>query len=295
MNAEPLAITTDEDIQRSIDSLTDALTDTLTVIPADHETLREKISTALSRCLRPTLTEVSTRLDRAERLIHIGQLCAGVAHELRNPLSVIETSLYLLGERLGDDITARRYINRISAQVDISRETVNDLLDATRQTKLHYATVDLTAIVREAIAWVPRDPDVTVTLNLGDGPVPLSADARKLRQVLINLVSNALEAMRSRPERPVLAVSLGERPGWMDLTVEDTGIGIPPEALPRLFEPLYSTRHDGVGLGLALCRDIVEAHGGTLTAQSVSPRGARFTVSLPTTVPKPERDEQTKP
>lgn len=266
----------DRFLQRALNDVLDALDGV-----APREALAARLRPVINAQIRALIDEARDRLARAERLTHVGQLSAGVAHELRNPLSVIETSVFLLGERYGSEPAAQRQLQRISRQLDIARETINDVLDATREGELHRVEVDLGAIVREAVAWVPRAPDVTLLLCLPDEAPRVSGDARKLRQVVINLVSNGLQAMESRPRAPVIEVTLvaGERE--LRLAVRDTGVGIPPEALPRLFEPLYSTRRDGVGMGLALSRRIIEAHGGSLVAENVPEGGARFTVTLP--------------
>ena len=266
----------DRFLQRALNDVLDALDG---VAPRDE--LAARLRPVINAQIRGLIDEARDRLARAERLTHVGQLSAGVAHELRNPLSVIETSVYLLNQRYGDDPLAERQLKRISAQLDIARETINDVLDATREGALTRCEVDLGAIVREAVGWVPRAPEVTLRLSLPDEAPRVSGDARKLRQVVINIVSNALQAMESRPRPPPLEVTLAAGDDHQRLSVRDTGVGIPPEALPRLFEPLYSTRRDGVGMGLALSRRIIEAHGGTLVAENVPDGGARFTVTLP--------------
>jgi two-component system NtrC family sensor kinase len=221
------------------------------------------------------------RLARAERLVHVGQIAAGVAHELRNPLSVIETSVFLLQEGVPPTTTrATRQIERIRAQVGIASDIVGDLLDAARNRPAEMLPVDLADIAREAVTWVPRPADTVVEASLPVGVAVVSGDARRLRQVLINLVSNALQAMRA-VSPPRLTLSLAVADGFAAVTVRDHGPGIAPEHLARLFEPLWSTRADGVGLGLALSRELAAAHGGTLRADNAPDGGAAFTLRLP--------------
>jgi len=242
------------------------------------------ISAALHDALGAVLdayhAEHRARLDRAERLVHVGQIAAGVAHELRNPLSVIETSLFLLHEGTRNDPRATRHIERVRTQVGIASEIVGDLLDTARNRPVSLQPVDLAAIAREAMTWVPRPAETLVEAHLPEGVAVVEGDARRLRQVLINLVSNALQAMHDqRPARLRLTLRTGD--GFAAVEVHDAGPGIAPESLPRLFEPLWSTRAEGVGLGLALSREIAEAHGGTLRAANHPDGGAVFTLRLP--------------
>ncbi len=244
------------------------------------EGLRTALATALGEVLYAHHLEHQARLARAERLVHVGQIAAGVAHELRNPLSVIETSVFLLQERVADDTRATRQLERIRAQVGIASDIVGDLLDAARNRPAAMLPVDLAAIAREAVTWVPRPADTVVEAKLPVGVAVVSGDARRLRQVLINLVSNALQAMRA-VSPPRLTLSLAVADGFAAVTVRDHGPGIAPDHLARLFEPLWSTRADGVGLGLALSREIAVAHGGTLQADNAPDGGATFTLRLP--------------
>ncbi len=242
------------------------------------------LSAALQRALGSVLdayhAEHQARLARAERLVHVGQLSAGVAHELRNPLSVIETSLYLLQEAAAQDPRTIRHIERVRTQVGIASEIVGDLLDAASNRPAALLPVDLGAVAREAVTWVPRPAETVVEAHLPEGVAVVEGDTRRLRQVLINLVSNALQAMRA-VDPPRLSLTLRTEPGFAAVEVRDAGPGIAPENLPRLFEPLWSTRAEGVGMGLALSREIAEAHGGTLWAANAPGGGAVFTLRLP--------------
>lgn len=254
------------------------------------EALDAAVSDAPSRAaaravLARALDEVEARERekalRAERWTHLGQASAGVAHELRNPLTVIETSVFLLKERTQGDPVCERHLRRIADQVTIAGDIVGDLLDTARARPMHSAPVDLPALIHEALASVPREPDVAVAVELAPSLPAVHGDARRLRQVLINLVSNAVHAMASRERPRRLEVSLRAADGAVELAVRDHGPGVAPDDLPRLFEPLFSTRRGGVGLGLSLSRQIVEAHGGALTADNAPGGGARFTLRLP--------------
>ncbi|MBL8602341.1 MAG: hypothetical protein JNK72_10505 [Myxococcales bacterium] len=236
------------------------------------ESLRGQLSADAWEALR-------ARLVAAERLSHVGRLAAGVAHELRNPLAVIETSVWIV-KNATDDPRILRHVARITEQVGVASAIVGELLDAARERPLVRREVVLDAVCDEAIAWVPRRPEVAVLREGEGGPLRVVGDPRRLRQVLINLVSNALEAMAGLAA-PRLTVGLWRDGDMARVTVRDTGPGIAPALLPRLFEPLVTTRPGGTGLGLALARDIVAAHQGTLDATNHPEGGACFTLRLP--------------
>lgn len=224
---------------------------------------------------------------RADALLHVGQLAAGVAHELRNPLAVIETSVFLLQEQVGDDPRAARQLRRITEQLRLAGAIVNDLLDTVRGRRAPpspTATFDLARVVREAVAWVPRPPRLAIDLRLPDEPVVVPGDARRVRQVVINLVANAVQSLDDHDDAPDIAVALDTDEHAAHVSVRDHGPGISPELLPRLFEPFVTTRPQGTGLGLALSRQIARDHRGDLRAESVDPSeggGARFMLTLP--------------
>ncbi len=248
---------------------------------APKELLRERVGPAVTEALREHAMAVVDRLLRVERLAGAGQLSAGVAHELRNPLAVIETSLFILNERLGSDPRTQRQLKRIGEQVTIATAIVNDLLETVRDRPFASEHVDLATVARDALGRVPRPSNISVDLDLPEALALVEGDPRKLAQVVVNLLSNAVQAL-SLPdvEAPRLTLSVAADGVHARLDVDDNGHGIRADALPRLFDPLFSTRPDGTGLGLALSRRIAESHGGTLTAENLPMRGARFTLRL---------------
>lgn len=230
---------------------------------------------------------------RADALLHVGQLAAGVAHELRNPLAVIETSVYLLQDYVGEDPRAAKQLRRITEQLRVAGAIVTDLLDTVRGRHAPPSlatTFDLARVVREAVAWVPRPPRLTLALALPDEPVTVPGDARRIRQVVINLVTNAVQILDGHDDSPGVTVTLELDEREARVAVRDHGPGIAPELLPRLFEPFVTTRASGTGLGLALSRQIALDHRGDLRAESVAAAeggGARFTLTLPRSVDPP--------
>lgn len=249
---------------------------------AEHEPLREPVQRIcdidLAIMLHTYRLDLEARQAKAERLATYGQLVGSVGHELRNPLGVIETSLYVLRSRNDPDPKVVKHLDRIASQVALANQIITQLLDLIRDRPLGRQPVPLDDVVREVAAAVTRPEGAR--LELPQGPLPrLSGDPIQLRQVLVNLVDNALHA--AGPAGTV-QVTVGHAGGTVELTIEDSGPGIDPSIKGRLFEPLVSTRPRGIGLGLALVKRIVDRHGGMVEAgRSTQLGGAKFTVRLP--------------
>lgn len=221
---------------------------------------------------------------KVERLATFGQLVASIGHELRNPLGVIESSVYILGGRLGaDDDRARKHVDRIGEQVAVANQIISDLLDMIRERPLALERVRLAGLVAAAVEVIPRSPEVRIVLDGLDALPEVAADASKLRQVFVNLLDNAVHAVGAGGEIRVRGQALDDQ---ILITVEDTGPGIDPTVRGRLFEPLITTKVRGIGLGLALVRRIVEHHGGTVAHEAPPGGGARFVVRLPLEGPR---------
>jgi signal transduction histidine kinase len=215
---------------------------------------------------------------RVERLSTFGQLVGSIGHDLRNPLGVIETSLFILRGRVGQDERALKHVDRIKEQLDHANGIITDLLDMIRNRPLAPEPVVLAAVVTGAVAAVKRPPGVALEVT-GVAELPVvQGDPGQLRQVLVNLVENAVYAAS-----PTGAVAVRGRrgDGAVLLDVEDTGPGVDQATRRRLFEPLITTKERGIGLGLALVKRIAERHGGAVEYSDRQGGGARFTVRLP--------------
>lgn len=214
---------------------------------------------------------------RAERLSTFGQLVGSIGHELRNPLGVMETSLYILKGRMGGDATAAKHAARIGEQLGIANRIISDLLDMIRDKPLVTEQVPLAAVVQDAAAAVHRPEGVALSVEGLGGLPAIPGDPLQLRQVFVNLLDNAVHAVGAAGTVRVTG-SVDE--GDLLLAVEDSGPGVDPAAQRRLFEPLVTTKAKGIGLGLALVKRILERHGGQIAYE---PRGlgARFAVRLP--------------
>lgn len=231
---------------------------------------------ALQESLRET-EAVQAQLVLQERLAAIGELAATVGHELRNPLAVITNALYLLRRALAGGGDPARHLDTAEREVAAASAIVSDLLDYARARQPVMAPIDVADLAAEVLSTVPVSPGVSVVVE--GGATVVAADRDMLRQVLVNLVSNGLEAM---PDGGTLSVSTAPTPdGGAQVAVADTGAGIDPDVLPRIYEPFFSGKARGVGLGLAVTQRIVSAHGGDITVASTPGEGTTFTVVLP--------------
>lgn len=228
----------------------------------------------------------------AERLSTIGQFAAGIGHELRNPLGVIESSVYLLRQHLAKDPAdprIGRHLDKIAAEVDRATKTITELLELARNRAPRRHIVWVRSLVAEAVAATRLGDDVEVQIvTEPEADVPLNVDHEQLTRVLSNLFTNAGQAMQGRGR---IVVEASRTDGTTTLRVRDEGPGVPPDVRTRIFEALFTTRSKGTGLGLALCRRIVEAHGGSIWLEqeprvapagaATVPSGACFHISVP--------------
>jgi PAS domain S-box-containing protein len=233
------------------------------------------------------LQEQQEALFQREKLAAMGSLLASVAHELNNPLSVVMVQADLLSEEVREEALAER-IKLINQSAERCVSIVQNFLALARRTPPQRSHVELNAIIDEAmtlLAYPLRVDNVDVQQNLADDLPPLWADRHQLHQVLINLITNAHQALRERPtpRRLELTTRYDSVASMVTLEVADTGPGIPPALQERIFEPFFTTKPPGVGTGLGLpfCRGIIEGHGGTISVESQVSRGAVFRIKLP--------------
>jgi signal transduction histidine kinase len=225
---------------------------------------------------------VERSLAHAEKLAAIGELAARVAHEIRNPVTAARS----LAQQLARDPTSplnAEHADLIVEELERVEHQVRDLLRYARREDLRLEPVDLGVLVQGVagdLAERTQQAGVEVRLDTAVGIVA-AADREKLRQVLINLIENAVDALGAHagPRRLTLAVA-GEN-GTACLRVADNGPGVPAAVLPRLFEPFFSLKPNGTGLGLAIVKRTIDAHGGTIAADSREGAGTRFEVVLP--------------
>ncbi len=229
---------------------------------------------------------VEQKLRKAEKLSALGTLVAGVAHELNNPLAVIMGYSQLLSQ--GDHLPekSRAKLEKLVHESERAAKIVRNLLTFARPRDPQMTVVDINALataVVDACEAQGEAHEVEIEKRLA-ADLPLTkADSNQIEQVLTNLVSNGIQAMSKHDEQRVLRVTTGVYGAFIRIAVEDTGPGIPPEVVPRIFEPFYTTRApgEGTGLGLSISQTILEEHHGKIWVQSTLGRGAKFFVELP--------------
>jgi signal transduction histidine kinase len=243
-----------------------------------HRTLRE-----LLRRQREREHHVVRQLAHADQLATLGRLAAGLAHEIKNPLAGIQGALEVLRDEAGEGEQGRLF-GEMLEELKRVHGILHRLLESGRPAPLRLVRTDLgrlLADVAELLRPSLKRQGVELTTEVADRLPEIEVDPAKIRQVLVNLVQNAAEAMHDRPGHVRLRASAYADASAVVLTVEDDGPGIPPESLARLFEPFYTTKFTGTGLGLAISKSLVEQHGGEIDVTSEPGRGTSFVLVLP--------------
>ncbi len=221
------------------------------------------------------------RMLRADRLATIGELAAGAAHEIRNPLTSIRSSLQYLESRCRDE-TEKKLLGVALSETDRIDETLAALLSFSRPSEIRKEPCDLVGLLEESVALVSlqaRAKGVEVRTSLPPAPVVVEADGSQLKQVFLNVFLNAVQAMEGGGALSVEALRFES--GRPLVRVTDSGPGIPEEALDKVFDPFFTTKKGGTGLGLSICYTIVKAHGGEIEVRSRPGEGTTVLVSLP--------------
>ena len=229
------------------------------------------------------LRDAQDQLVRQERLAILGQLAGGVGHELRNPLGVMTNAIYYLEAVLTDQRPeVKEYLGILQQQVGLSEKIVSDLLDFARIKPPSREVVALDTLLDHQINRLAMANGVRVERDLPADLPPAFVDPVQVGQVVLNLLTNAVEAVGEHGGRLVLRAR--HEPPNLRLEVADSGPGIAPSDLDKIFEPLFTTKPRGIGLGLAVSRGLARSNGGEITVASPPGEGARFTLTLPTTV-----------
>ncbi len=239
------------------------------------------------------VTEVKrleSQLIQAEKLAAMGQMLAGVAHELNNPLTAILGASELLRDRQGVDENTRRQLEMTHRQARRAARIVQNLLEFSRPASPQKKALDMNLVIDRTLQLHEhslRRNNVEVEFQSVPGFPLIVGDANQLIQIFLNLISNAEHAIREVRQSGRIQIRLLHSGNRVSVTVQDDGVGIKPEALPKLFDPFFTTKRPGggTGLGLSICMSIVREHGGNIEASSLPAGGAAFTVSLPVAGP----------
>ena len=226
------------------------------------------------------LRAVQEELIRKEKLAVLGQLAGSVGHELRNPLGVIKNASYFLNMVLEEpEPEVKDMLEMLNTQVARSEGIISSLLGLARPQPLQLREVSVNDIVQETLSNVTVPEDVRVVEQLDEALPIIMADPDQLGQVFENIISNAIQAMPEGGQLLITSEMADEE--WIQFSFSDTGMGIPSENLEKLFEPLFTTKARGIGLGLAIVRLLVEGHGGSIDVQSEAGKGSTFSIRLP--------------
>lgn len=250
--------------------------------------------------------QLEDQLRRADRLASLGTLAAGLAHEIKNPLTAFRTFTQILPQKFGDPRFLETFQRVIPRELERINAIVEGLLDLARPIKLTFEKVYVSDLVNRALELYAdriETKGITVVREFAPDLPPLKADPEHLYRVLVNLTANALDAMGSggrltartgwaTPSDLLTSNRRSPEARWTKVEIEDTGIGISPSAAAKIFTPFFTTKERGTGLGLATAYKIVEDHGGQLTFKSVPDAGTTFTLLLPPAVEPPRGDAQ---
>ncbi len=261
-----------------------ALVTDITLRRAMEETL-ESYSKDLEEMVKQRtveLLEAQTMLVKAERLAAIGEVAAMVGHDLRNPLTGINGAVFFLKKKLPSNLepAVSEMLDVIERDIRYANSIVTDLMDYSREIRLELREITPKQLLSDSIALVRIPENIRVIDSCETSPKIL-VDAVKLTRVFANFVKNAVEAM---PKGGELSISTRQVGNSVEFRIADRGCGIPPEVMDRIWTPFFTTKAKGMGLGLPICKRIIDAHEGKVSVKSTTGQGTTFTVTLPITI-----------
>ncbi len=256
----------------------------LTGVLADHERAQRHKVEETARRLSEVYTQLQKsfeQLRRADRMSALGELSAGLAHEVRNPLGSIEGAVQILGRRDLEESTRQEFTEMASREVVRLKGLLTHFLEFARPQQPRVVASDIELLLQSVAKLsgeTAKMARVDILVESASTLPQVAIDPEQIRQVLLNLVINAIQAMPNPGQIRLRAIHEGEN---VRIEIEDEGIGIPADDVERIFDPFFTTRSDGTGLGLSIAYQIVSQHGGHITAKRNPERGMTFTVTLP--------------
>ena len=235
---------------------------------------------------------IQEEILKMDRLVSLGKLASGIAHEIRNPLAGIKTTAQALGEEMSKEDPKREYLNRITKEIDRLNELLKTFFSFAKPQTLHLVPCHIKEIINAIIPFLIKEiADKGIRFFEAYHPqLPkIRVDKIQMHQAFLNLFLNAIQAMPNGGElkieaNPVVPPSLdGSRQNYIKVVVSDSGKGIPPQILPKIFDPFFTTKPKGIGLGLSITYQIIKKHGGTIKVDSQWERGTSFVINLPET------------
>ncbi len=262
-------------LSRNFDEMTEELKTRTEKLKEYSENLEEMVEKRTKE-----LRDAQEKLVRQEKLAVLGKLAGGVGHELRNPLGAIKNAAHFLNMAIETpDPEVKEILEIIEKEITTSERIISSLLDYARAKPITRREVDIKDVVHEALSLTAIPGNVETVIQIDKALPSILADPAQLRQVFGNIILNAIQGM---PEGGQLIIKCETpSPEQMSISFTDTGTGIPKENLEKIWEPLFTTKARGIGLGLALCKTQVEGHGGVIEVESMLGEGATFTVKLP--------------
>lgn len=230
------------------------------------------------------LKDTQEQLIRTEKLAAVGTLASGVSHELRNPLSAIKNAVFLLKRKLSrkviPDIDEKviQFLDIMDKEIDRSTRIINDLLGFTRVSKPTRIRSDIRIVINEALSRLKIAENIKLSKDLQSDLPMITIDANQIGQVLINLIENACQAMTDGGE---LQISTRKSKVFVEIEIADSGCGISEKEIKKIFDPLFTTKPKGIGMGLAICHGIIDKHNGTIEVKSREGKGTNMIVKLP--------------
>lgn len=231
------------------------------------------------------LNETQERLIRTEKLAAVGALASGISHELRNPLGAIKNAVFFLKRKFSDnempgvDKRVLQFLDIMDDEIDRSNKIINDLLGFASFAKLKKIPFDITEIIEEALLRAKMAKDkIVISRNFEPNLPMVEIDANQMGQIFINLIENACQAMEGGD---TLKISARKRNDCVEIEFADSGCGISEKESKKIFDPLFTTKPDGVGMGLAVCQWIIQKHEGTIDVKSKVGEGTTIIIKLP--------------
>jgi signal transduction histidine kinase len=221
------------------------------------------------------------QMEHADRLATTGEMAAGIAHEIKNPIAGVLGALHIFDDETKADNERKEIIAEMIAQLERVNYAINDLLSYARPVKPEFTEIDIAEIIRRTIGLLSpqsKQLNVDIRTSLTENKILINADKKQVQQILWNISLNALQALDGKGFVDVLVID-GETN--IKIEVKDTGRGIPVEQLSCVFQPFFTTKHKGTGLGMTITKRIIEQHGGTISVESIVNKGTTVTITLP--------------
>lgn len=249
-----------------------------------------KIGKIISFRNMTNVLKLQEEILRMDRLVSLGELSSGIAHEIRNPLAGIKTTAQALGEEMEQDDPKREYLNRITKEIDRLNDLLKTFFSFAKPQKLNPVVCNIRDIVNEIIPLLIKDianRGINFTEEYARDLPKVRVDFSQMHQVFLNLFLNAIQAMPNGGELKIktepIALAPLVNPGkdYVRISISDTGKGIPTNGMNKIFDPFFTTRSKGIGLGLSITYQIIKKHGGSIKVESKADKGTTFILTLP--------------